>query len=267
MTSSPNTAAGKADFSSSHPLSPELDPGLIRRGRGRQSSSSLENGRPSTNYFTLKAQAELGNSKTLPDVWTPIRIRERSKGEAPDKWRRGSQERVESPERPVTRATHGLDHTSRPRATVGSPRSQRNISELPPHTLDWTDPSMENGQFGPNQVLSTKWHELTDEQIQDTISRINEPKSYSEVSSQPYHSAIRLLSAALENTCRERDELEETHASLEESIEISQSRALQVLDKLPSAEREAGRRIFDIFTTKHRPAVTKRPSFMVSGNA
>ena len=66
----------------------------------------------------------------------------------------------------------------------------------------------EKNDFGPvtnSQVVQTKWHELSDEQIQRTISRYSTPRGPSETPLKPYFAAIRALSVGLHQSLREQE--------------------------------------------------------------
>lgn len=131
---------------------------------------------------------------------------------------------------------------------------------------DESDPDV----FGPSltaQVLATRWHEYSDEAIQSVISNFSVSESPAEVSSHPYHSALRVLSSALHNMSRVRLELEEQRRVLQEKELARRERADALMKELQPSEQDIARRVIQsIFTdadeAKHQ--IRRQQSLMVS---
>ena len=80
----------------------------------------------------------------------------------------------------------------------------------------------EKNDFGPvtnSQVVQTKWHELSDEQIQRTISRYSTPRGPSETPLKPYFAAIRALSVGLHQSLREQEDMMQRFRTKKATIE------------------------------------------------
>ena len=163
MASSPSTQADSSS-SHSHPLSPALSPST-RRGRSKLNSVQDDVWKPNTSYFSLKAQAERGN---------PF---------LEDKTKREAQSR---PESSTSRYAHtNASQASLASASTGQPHHDVNatISHAAVRNGRATSnndtlrgiPVAEDGHFGTvttSQVLLTKWHELNDEQITETLAHV-----------------------------------------------------------------------------------------------
>ncbi|KAI5119453.1 hypothetical protein M0805_008390 [Coniferiporia weirii] len=244
MTSTPNIP-GASSFARDHPLSPDLQSTVGRRGRTRQAPAGSEDVQPNTNYFKLKAQAEQGNS--LLGEWGPSRREGKDAGN-------------------IERHGGDLSH-SRLRTPAGVAREVHEVHGGTTQDTRVALPVKESGNFGPvttSQVLDTKWHELSDEQIKDNISRFGASGSSSDASIQSYHSTIRVISAAFEDVSTERNELDKIRVLLEGRDNSRRVRAEQVVNTLPLAKRETGRRILESFITEVDEArsVVRRSSYL-----
>ncbi|KAK7055916.1 GTPase activating rab protein [Favolaschia claudopus] len=225
-----------------HPLShEEASSGRTRRSRGNHDSPAS---RPTTNYFTLKAQLEQNNSPE-PGWDGSVRGYAKQRSSAPA-----------SVHKPKAKASSNSlsvlwDHDTRPAPLflVGggeSPGSQPNIF--------LTDSSQtEQFQCDPTlkaQILDTKWHECSDDDIQSAISGLGVPQSPAEAPGHPYHSALRVLSQALHNLAQARMELELGRQALQEKEAARRTRAEALMNELQLvSEREIARRVIQsIFT-------------------
>ncbi|KAG5650789.1 hypothetical protein H0H81_011040, partial [Sphagnurus paluster] len=247
----------------SHPLLPEDAPTRTRRsGRGNQDTDPP---RPTTSYFTLRAQLEAespGGSSWDGSV--------RGYGKADrDKTLVGNAARKASSaslsgmwDRPNGTAplfTVGSSHDSASPASRAS--GFRNPDVLVTSELD-------TELYGPGvttQVLTTKWHECSDDAIQSAISNISVSDSPADVSSHPYHTALRVLSSALHNLSRVRVELEENRKVLQEKEIARRERADALLKELPSSEQDVARRVIQsIFTdpSESHHMVRRQQSFV-----
>lgn len=116
------------------------------------------------------------------------------------------------------------------------------------------------------QVLAHKWHEYSDEAIQSAIARLSAVESPSDADHHPYHTALRILSSALQNLSRARFELEEDRRLLEKRQWAGKKRAETLLqDLLPSEQEVARRVIHSVFTDddEHRDYVRRQESLSV----
>ncbi|KAL5525835.1 hypothetical protein ACEPAG_7172 [Sanghuangporus baumii] len=262
MSATPNTPASH-NITVSHPLSPAL-PSSNRRGRPKQGPPSDEEVQPSTNYFTLKAQAE--QSHSLLREWTKRDGRSRGLSEAGGSdW--SSTEARDSSERSLSSLWDGRLTL---KAMSTNVNSREDISSTPDSTRAGAPGALARkdiGDFGPftaSQVLSTKWHEMSDTQIKDTISRYNTSAASSDVPAQAYHSTLRALSTALEELSVERTELDRLRVFMEERDKSLRKKAEHAVNMLPDSEREIGQRILtSIFSETEEPhVVVKRSSRM-----
>ncbi|KAJ7146773.1 rab-GTPase-TBC domain-containing protein [Mycena epipterygia] len=243
-----------------HPLLHEDVPtSRTRKNRGNLDPES----RPTTNYFTLKAQLEQNNGD--PGWDGSVRRYGTARSSAPT-----------SAHKALTKASSSSlsvlwDRDSRPAPffIVGDSVSAANSSSVHPHILLTTE-SSDPEEFDPSvkaQVLDTKWHECSDEAIQAAISGLSVvTQSPAEVSSHPYHSALRVLSQALHNLSQARVQLEQGRQALQEKEVARRARAEVLMNELQLvSEREIARRVIQsIFTDddeeQHR--VRRQHSFM-----
>lgn len=244
----------------SHPLSSAETPSPARSRRSRR--ANVTDTRPTTNYLTLKAKLE---QDTL-DVPSSDSVRGYSNV---DKGK--SVQATLSQKGSSTSLAVVLDRPARvaPFFVVGSPQDSF------PHPIPRTNPEfLITSEFDPSefdpavigQVMATKWHEYSDEAIQSTISSISITDSPADISSHPYHTALRILSSALHNLSRVRSELEESRKLLLEKEIARRSRADDLIRELQSSEQDVARRVIQsIFTdddeNQHR--IQRKHSVMV----
>lgn len=123
------------------------------------------------------------------------------------------------------------------------------------------------GHGAAPQVIATKWHEYSDEAIQTTISNISVSKSPSDIPENPYHTALRVLSSALNNLSKVRTELEESRRELQEKESARRTKADDFVKNLQPSEHDIARRVIEsIFTddeTETERQVQKQRSFLV----
>lgn len=210
MFPSPNV--GDTDSSNSHPLSP--DQITFGRGRARHAVDNIET-RPATSYFTLKTQAG----------------RERSSGRSTIS---------------VTDAASGISAERSLHSLWDRSQNQSSPSAahktLPSTRKARTSADKERNDFGPvtnNQVLQTKWHELSDEQIQRTISRYSTPRGPSETPLKPYIAALRALSVGLHQSLRDQEELVQRFRTKKATIE-------GIVHNADEFDAHIGQRILDV---------------------
>lgn len=254
MASSPSVQADSGS-QHSHPLSPALQ-SSTRRGRSKQNSVQDDDWKPKASYFTLKAQAELGN---------PL-LEERSKREAenrPESSTRAYAHTNASQASIATTSTGQTNYDARTSTNYSRPKNGK--TSLHNDTLRGI-PIAEDGHFGivtTSQVLSTKWHELSDEHITETLSHLATSKNDSAVSI--YHSTIRALSSALESVIADRDGLQTSMRDREAALRY---RANAFIDTLPFSDKSLARLTVDAMlleSESEEPAPTiKRTHKIVS---
>ncbi|PFH48478.1 hypothetical protein AMATHDRAFT_81780 [Amanita thiersii Skay4041] len=133
----------------------------------------------------------------------------------------------------------------------GSVRGYR--SHAPPSVVISSDPTRQSPEGEVPQelsissrVLSTMWHECSDNTIHSTISTLG---GTSEVLDHPYHTALRILSSAYHKLASAREELEEDRRLLWEKEIALRRRTEALLGELKPGEADIGRRIVQsIFT-------------------
>ncbi|KAH7884826.1 rab-GTPase-TBC domain-containing protein [Phlebopus sp. FC_14] len=244
-----------------HPLSPdELPPSRGRRSRTPQEAGNAETStRPQNNYFSLKAQLEkLGDAETNPpNHGTPHPTWDGSvRGYGKLQTRESMNGEQEVERRPSTASLSALwqrspHHTPQPPRFVVAPPYDTNFLIPPSPVLHPTTSHSLISEGGlpelsspiATQVLTTKWHDYSDEAIQSAISRLSGMESPSDADNHPYHTALRILSSALHNVYRTRLELEASRKLLEEKQVASKKRAEALLEELQQSERDVARRV------------------------
>lgn len=94
-----------------------------------------------------------------------------------------------------------------------------------------------------SQILATKWHDCSDDEIQTTISRLDYSNSPSHASSHPYHTALRVLSSTIDKLTKARTELEESRRVLLEKEAARRTRAEELMKELLPSERDVAKRV------------------------
>ncbi|KAJ7471030.1 rab-GTPase-TBC domain-containing protein [Mycena latifolia] len=242
-----------------HPLLPEDVPSTrTRKNRGNQDPES----RPATNYFTLKAQLEQQNGEANWDG--SVKGYPKSTSSAPNSARKPGAKASSS----SLSVLWDRDGRTAPLFIVADSISAASSPSTHPDIFLTAD-SSNTDEFDPAvkaQVLDTKWHECSDEAIQSAISGLGAAQSPAEVSSHPYHSALRVLSQALHSLSQARVELEQGRKALQEKEVARRARAEALMNELQLvSEREIARRVIQsIFTDddeeQHR--VHRQHSFM-----
>ncbi|KAI0076001.1 TBC-domain-containing protein [Panus rudis PR-1116 ss-1] len=215
----------------SHPLSGEESSSRGRRSRGSRPGTrdkDRDGAKSPSNYFTLKSQLEGSaneGSKSTSANW--------------DGSVRGYAERKIGKPAPII-VVESASGTilSPPRKASGNLQSLF----LDANSSSASDKDSDLGIIGP-QVLANKWHEYSDEAIQAAISKLSSPTSPSNATSHPYHTAIRVLSSAVDKLSKARAELEEDRRALAEKEQARQERAEQLMKELMPNEREVAKRV------------------------
>ncbi|OBZ72144.1 TBC domain-containing protein C4G8.04 [Grifola frondosa] len=100
-----------------------------------------------------------------------------------------------------------------------------------------------SGTISASEVLSTKWHEFSDDAIQSNISSLGAASSSPDSQTHPYHDIIRALSSAVHNLSRIRKELEESRRLLQEKEAARRERANQLMKELLPSEKDIASRV------------------------
>ncbi|TFY69130.1 hypothetical protein EVG20_g3280 [Dentipellis fragilis] len=99
------------------------------------------------------------------------------------------------------------------------------------------------------RILATRWHECSDEAIQETIASLSASDSPAVAAGHPYHAALRVLSSATHNLTRIRMELEEARRALVEREVARRQRAEELMKELMPSELEVARRVIQSLFT------------------
>src|SRR5258706_11146996 len=211
----------------SHPLSPDEPSTSPKNSRVRTSLQTNDTSRPVTSYFTLKMQSEERANQFAfppsahPETTTgPLNAGSNS-AVTSDSTIKPIATRIihvnKSAIQPPTRASIPSVFKPRHSVTVTQPPSTTRIGRVPtkPSTPEAVTPpdtppvlptrptiTVQEPHYlrmdATQRVLETKWHTITDDDIQTTISDISVLGSPSEHPQNPYHAALRVLSGALE---------------------------------------------------------------------
>ncbi|KAG8743649.1 hypothetical protein FRC10_011618 [Ceratobasidium sp. 414] len=105
--------------------------------------------------------------------------------------------------------------------------------------------SLTDGDESPasQMVLSTRWHTLSDEDIQANVASLSSVQSPSDESGHPYHDTIRILSAACERLVRQAAALERTRRSLQQQEARRKKAAERAVKDLKPGQKETGQRL------------------------
>ncbi|KAJ7632153.1 rab-GTPase-TBC domain-containing protein [Roridomyces roridus] len=221
-----------------HPLLPEDIPtsSRTRKNRGTRDTES----RHTTNYFTLRTQLEQNGDESVS--WEgSIRGHTKPQSSAPNSVSKATTHKASSSSLSVL---WDRDARTAPLFVVGDSR--------PSILLTTESGDAEEIDLAVKaQVLDTNWHECSDDAIQEAISNLSvSSQSPAEVSSHPYHSALRVLSQALHNLSQARVELEQGRKALQEKEVARRVRAEMFMNELQLvSEREIARRVIQtVFT-------------------
>ncbi|KAG6897016.1 hypothetical protein C0992_004661 [Termitomyces sp. T32_za158] len=211
-----------------HPLSPDDNASRSRRARSQTDIDSHQ--RQLTNYHSSRAQLESDDPGR--SIWDGS-----ARGD-----RKGNKDRIFGSGRRDLPTLWSQSNGVAPLFVVGSSRDSllstpRHSSLLKPDVIVTSDTDSVGVR---DQVLSTNWHEYSDDAIQSAISSIG---GVDETTNQPYHTALRILSSALHNLSRVRIEMEENRKILQEKEIARRQRVDALLNELPSSEQDVARRV------------------------
>ncbi|QRV75122.1 Rab-GTPase-TBC domain protein [Ceratobasidium sp. AG-Ba] len=100
-----------------------------------------------------------------------------------------------------------------------------------------------DGDQASQMVLSTRWHTLSDEEIQASVATLSSVQSPSEQSTHPYHDTIRILSAACDRLVRQAAALERARKSLQQQEARRKKAAERAVKDLKPGQRETGQQL------------------------
>ncbi|KIM26319.1 hypothetical protein M408DRAFT_16983 [Serendipita vermifera MAFF 305830] len=190
--------------------------------------------RPVTSYFALKSQSDERAAASLsPDTISPnatvkpnvqrLRVNpfgSTLKASGPSPESRNVTEPV-APRQVTTngRATSNTYSTPRIKTPGMTPRAQSPVSR-----------SQALPESAATVALSTQWHNITDEEMENTITTINQVMPDPESHQQTYRSTLRLLSSQLENLCKKNEAIRRRKvASMMEIIPPSEIATLRAV--------------------------------------
>ncbi|KAF7311903.1 GTPase activating rab protein [Mycena indigotica] len=256
-----------------HPLLPDEAPSSRtrkHRGNHHEPESSRHSTASNNNYFALKAQLEQQQQHTNGASQASWDGSVRGYSKIPSST-------SSSLQRPKTKAStsslsvlwdheeHSHAHDSRPAPPlfiVGSADQRPGILLSQDH-----DTHPDDDPILRAQVLDKPWHSYSDEEIQSAIAGLSPTTSPAETPSQPYHSALRILSQALHNLSKARVELEQGREALKEKEAARRERAEALVNELQIlSEREVARRVIQsVFTDddEEKHHVRRQQSFLV----
>jgi small G protein signaling modulator 3 len=265
MTSSPSIHITTPTHS--HPLSVEETSTKRRRSRAADDPDL----QPAvSNYFALKAQLERDHEVNSGTHSWDGSVRGQRKAEKQKPMDATSVRKTPSSSSMAVLLDNSTASDPPPLFVVGSSTDSTPWSPRPRKlVVTVTDAETEElGHGSTPLVLATKWHEYSDEAIQSTISNISASKSPSDIPGNPYHTALRVLSSALNNLSKARAELEESRRVLQEKESTRRTKAEKFMRNLQPSDQDIARRVIEsIFTddeTEHQ--VQKQRSFLVSAS-
>ncbi|KDQ59101.1 hypothetical protein JAAARDRAFT_33831 [Jaapia argillacea MUCL 33604] len=247
----------------SHPLSLDDLPSS-RSGRRTRAKQDSAHGKATTSYFTMRGQVE-GNTDrgTLPTRadWDGS---VRGYGKA---------NRRKSPDTSLLQGSSPNSLTvlwDRPAPLIIVGPSNSSPAQPPRRNVESTIPESENVYMTPEattKVLSTKWHEYSDEAMQSSLAKLNVSDSPADAPSHLYHPMIRVLSSAVHALSRARVELEEDRRLLAEKELERRQRAEALMNDLQPPERDVAQRVMQtIFPPEEEEekvhSIHKRHSFV-----
>ncbi|EPQ53941.1 TBC-domain-containing protein [Gloeophyllum trabeum ATCC 11539] len=212
-----------------HPLSP--DEGASRSGRRTRGSQHSGHARAATSYFAERASQEKGALRT---------------GTSGANW--------DGSVRGYGKAEIGKDDGREPTVLwdrpaplfiVGSSKDSPASLPLTPRRRAESLVPSELGPVATSHVLSTQWHEYSDEAIQSAVSSLKAAQPSADGGNNMYHPVIRVLSSAVHNLTKARIELEESRNKLREKEEIRRNKAEDLLKKLEPSEQDIARRVLE----------------------
>ncbi|KAJ7871591.1 rab-GTPase-TBC domain-containing protein [Mycena leptocephala] len=266
-----------------HPLLHEdVSPSGRTRKRGGNTTINQDGdaSRPQTNYFTLKAQLEQqqasangngddggaswdgsvrGYAKPPATATAPSSVHaHRPKARASSSSLSVLWDRDRPPPPPFVVNNHSASASASPvRGPILHPHPSIFLTPSTASSASfpsWSYPDEGEAEFPVDpdvkaSVLDTKWHQCDDAAIQSAISSLHSVQSPADEvpggAGHPYHSALRVLSAALHNLATARLELEQGRRELQEREEARKKRAEKLMrgEGVSVSEREIARRV------------------------
>ncbi|KAI0353672.1 TBC-domain-containing protein [Trametes cingulata] len=205
----------------SHPLSQEELPSRGRRSRGKPNEESP---RPSPDYFSLKAK--LDNAAQEHTRHTSANWDGSVRG-----YGKSSRRSVKPP--PLIVVESSSDDVAA-------------NATLKYELLNDPLPEQVHGPFSPSttsKILAASWHEYSDDAIRNAVSKYAGEVSTDDVPDHPCYAIMRVLSAAVHNLTRARQELEENRRALLQKEAARKERVNQLLRELQPSEKDIANRV------------------------
>ncbi|KAI0763332.1 TBC-domain-containing protein [Trametes elegans] len=228
----------------SHPLLPEE--GVSSRGRRSRGKPSEDSSRPSPDYFSLKAKLDGSDKEHTSNTNANWDGSVRGYG-------KGSRRSVKPP--PLIVVESSSD------GTVVDRSNYEILRDSQPQTL--------NGPFSATTtaaILTAPWHEYTNEAVRSNVAQYTTEISQGLPVDHPCYSIIRVLSSAVHNLTRVREELEESRRVLMEKEKAREARVDQLMRELQPSEKDIANRVLqslfpnDDESTRQVHRVQRQPS-------
>ncbi|RPD54813.1 TBC-domain-containing protein [Lentinus tigrinus ALCF2SS1-7] len=204
----------------SHPLSQDEGPSRGRRSRGKLNEDSP---RPQTDYFTLKAQ--LDDTSMEQTRYTNANWDGSVRG-----YGKGNRRSVKPPPLIVVESS-----------------SEDVVADTASHFEILSDvlPNGSAGIMSPgtsSKILNTRWHDYSDDAMRAAVSDLASSSQDIPVD-HPCYPIIRVLSSAVHNLTRARQELEDSRRELIEKEAARKERGKQLLQELQPFEKDVATRV------------------------
>ncbi|CDO75118.1 hypothetical protein BN946_scf185010.g43 [Trametes cinnabarina] len=204
-----------------HPLSQEE---LPSRGRWSRGKTSEDSPRPSPDYFTLKAKLDGSAEKETRHTTANWDGSVRGYG-------KGNRRSVKPPPLIVVESC-----SEDVKANLTAKDDV--VTEVLPERTRGPFP-----QATTSKILSTPWHDFSDDAIRSAVNQYADEAAFESISDHPCYEIMRVLSSAVHNLTRARQELETSRRVLLEKEAARKDRVDQLLRELPPSEKDIANRV------------------------
>jgi len=244
----------------SHPLSTPEAPSTSRNGRQRTlRSPEAEPSRPATTYFTLKSQSDERaaaylSSDTGGAITPNATVKPNPRRPPVNPFGSSFRATSKSPERrsiaePTARISVANGRDDRIPYATASPPHKKTPGVTPraqSPALKVKHPSI-LPEPAAALAMSTKWHNLTDMEMDNIITQISEAMPTPESHQHIYRSTLRLLSGQLESLDSSKAQLE-----LQKTNDAIRKRKIaSMMEVLPPSEVTTLRTVLSILSQEH----------------
>ncbi|KAI9001472.1 TBC-domain-containing protein [Trametes punicea] len=205
----------------SHPLSQEELPSRGRRPRGKPNEESP---RPSPDYFSLKTKLDSTAEKQTEHTHANWDGSVRGYG-------KGNRRSARPPPLIV------VESSSEDVAANTTATYEVSSDSLPEHPTGPLSP------FTTSKILGAPWHDLSDDAMRSAVSECTHEVASEGLVDHPCYAIIRVLSSAVHNLTRARQELEASRRALLEKEAARRERVTQLLRELQPSEKDIASRI------------------------